>query len=111
MGWECWQTPAIGTGAPFAAARVPWPSGSAEAGLDRICTTTEQDEVRCFEPPRPGDKGPKPRGATPGPRAAGAPATGERSYLDNSALYPGLVGGTFACPGRAKAQLRPSMVE
>ncbi len=100
-GWECWQTPAIGTGAPITAARVPWPSGSAEAGPDRICTTTEQDEVRCFEPPRPGDKAPKPRGATPGVRAAGAPATGERSYLDKSALYPGLVGGTFACPSRA----------
>ena len=34
--WECWQAPAVGSGAPVVASRVPWPSGSVEAGPNDI---------------------------------------------------------------------------
>jgi hypothetical protein len=98
-GWECWQTPAVGSGAPVLAARVQWPSGSVDAGPDRICTTTEQDDVRCFQPPRRGDKALKPLGAAPPPGAGAAAATSKpRSYLDGSALYPGPLAG-LGCSG------------
>ena len=97
--WECWQA------APSVQAwRVPWLDGRGlAAGPDRLCAV-EAEQVRCVQPPRRGDTAPRPIGAPPPPTArapaAGASSDPGHSFYDDSRLYDGLVGGTFACPSK-----------
>jgi len=98
-GWECWQA-----GPSVQAWRVPWLDGrGVVAGPDRLCAV-EAEDVGCIEPPRRGDRAARPIGPLPPPRRApdaGASDGGDRhSFYDDSGLYEGLVGGTFACPSK-----------
>ena len=96
--WECWEAPADGTGASLSAWRVPWLDGrSMVGGAERLCTV-ESEEVRCFHPPRRGETAPLPSGVVVPAPDAGTTTAPTHSYLDTSALFEGLVGGTFACP-------------
>ena len=98
--WECWEAPTDGTGASLSAWRVPWLEGrSMVGGPDRLCTV-ESEEVRCFHPPRRGETAPLPSGMVAPAPDAGTTSAPTHSYLDTSALYEGLVGGTFACPSK-----------
>jgi hypothetical protein len=99
--WECWEAPADGMGASRSAWRVPWLDGrSMVGGPDRLCTV-ESAEVRCFHPPRRGETAWRPTGAVPPAPEAGTTGAPPDGHLDTSALYEGLVGGTFACPSKA----------
>ncbi len=103
--WDCWETAAPGPTAPLAslpAWRAPLPvGGRLVGGPDRICRVVDE-EVRCFHPPRRGEPALRPFGPPAPPRATGAEPSRPppQTFLDISALYPGLVGGTFACPSK-----------
>ena len=87
--------------ASLSAWRAPLPVKNAFVGADRFCRL-EGEEVRCFHPPGRGERSLRPFGPASPPRAAGAesPRPPIPTFLDVSGLYPGLVGGTFACPSQ-----------
>jgi hypothetical protein len=106
--WQCWRTPEIGHGliseppAAVGAWRVPWREGTTMTpGPDRVCAM-DGSQVRCRDQSQSSvggwrDEVPPKR---PSGRRAAAAVAKSRDFHDDSALYAGLVGGTFACPSR-----------